>query len=130
MFLRRPGGQAQFSTQLAERQPLREIQRWIAEHPDGDLSVDALADRCALSPRHFARAFAAEVGVTPGRYVDGVRLETVRRQLEDTDDAIEKIARSSGYGTPESMRRAFVRALAVPPTEYRHRFRTHRPGEN
>lgn len=130
MFLRRPGGQAQFSTQLAERQPLREIQRWIAEHPDGDLSVDALADRCALSPRHFARAFAAEVGVTPGRYVDGVRLETARRQLEDTDDAIEKIARSSGYGTPESMRRAFVRALAVPPTEYRHRFRTHRPGEN
>ncbi|MDX3243617.1 GlxA family transcriptional regulator [Streptomyces sp. ME18-1-4] len=130
MFLRRPGGQAQFSTQLAaqfaERHPLREVQRWIAEHPDCDLSVDTLARRAALSPRHFARAFAAEVGVTPGRYVDGVRLETARRRLEDTDDGIEQIARSCGYGTPESMRRAFVRALAVPPVEYRRRFRPHR----
>ncbi len=132
MFLRRPGGQAQFSTQLAaqlaERHPLREVQRWIAEHPDGDLSVDALAARAALSPRHFARAFAAEVGTTPGRYVDGVRLEAARRLLEDTGDGIEEVARSCGYGTPEAMRRAFVRALAVPPAEYRRRFRTHRTG--
>src|SRR3954470_4367807 len=127
MFLRRPGGQAQFSAQLAaqvaDRRPLREVQHWIAEHLDADLSVDALARRAALSPRQFARAFAAEVGVTPGHYVDGVRLESARRRLEDTDDGIEQIARSCGYGTPESMRRAFVRALAVPPTEYRRRFR-------
>ncbi|MCG3039464.1 GlxA family transcriptional regulator [Streptomyces sp. S1A] len=128
MFLRRPGGQAQFSTQLAaqlaERHPLREVQRWIAEHPGEDLSVEALAGRAAMSPRHFARAFAAEVGTTPGRYVDGVRLETARRLLEDTGDGIEEIARSCGYGTPEAMRRAFVRALAIPPAEYRRRFRT------
>ncbi|MFG2909410.1 GlxA family transcriptional regulator [Kitasatospora sp. NPDC048286] len=127
VFLRRPGNQAQFSTQLAAqvaaRQPLREVQRWIAEHPEGDLSVEALACRSALSPRHFARAFAAEVGVTPGRYVDGVRLEAARRLLEDTDDGVEEIARSCGYGTPEAMRRAFVRALAAPPAEYRRRFR-------
>ncbi|MFJ7912278.1 GlxA family transcriptional regulator [Kitasatospora sp. NPDC096204] len=127
VFLRRPGNQAQFSTQLAAqvaaRQPLREVQRWIAEHPEGDLSVEALAGRSALSPRHFARAFAAEVGVTPGRYVDGVRLEAARRLLEDTDDGVEEIARSCGYGTPEAMRRAFVRALAAPPAEYRRRFR-------
>ncbi|MEU1287568.1 GlxA family transcriptional regulator [Kitasatospora sp. NPDC005856] len=127
VFLRRPGNQAQFSTQLAAqvaaRQPLREVQRWIAEHPEADLSVEALAGRSALSPRHFARAFAAEVGVTPGRYVDGVRLEAARRLLEDTDDGIEEIARSCGYGTPEAMRRAFVRALAAPPAEYRRRFR-------
>ncbi|MFB7124713.1 GlxA family transcriptional regulator [Kitasatospora xanthocidica] len=127
VFLRRPGNQAQFSTQLAAqvaaRQPLREVQRWIAEHPEADLSVEALADRSALSPRHFARAFAAEVGVTPGRYVDGVRLEAARRLLEDTDHGIEEIARSCGYGTPEAMRRAFVRALAAPPAEYRRRFR-------
>lgn len=127
VFLRRPGNQAQFSTQLAAqvaaRRPLREVQRWIAEHPEADLSVEALASRSALSPRHFARAFAAEVGVTPGRYVDGVRLEAARRLLEDTDDGIEEIARSCGYGTPEAMRRAFVRALAAPPAEYRRRFR-------
>ncbi|MER6301374.1 GlxA family transcriptional regulator [Kitasatospora sp. NPDC001539] len=132
VFLRRPGNQAQFSTQLAAqvaaRQPLREVQRWIAEHPDADLSVEALARRSALSPRHFARAFAAEVGVTPGRYVDGVRLEAARRRLEDTDDGIEEIARSCGYGTPEAMRRAFVRTLAAPPAEYRRRFRTRPDG--
>ncbi|MER7580871.1 GlxA family transcriptional regulator [Kitasatospora sp. NPDC097691] len=126
VFLRRPGNQAQFSTQLAAqvaaRQPLREVQRWIAEHPEADLSVEALARRSALSPRHFARAFAAEVGVTPGRYVDGIRLEAARRRLEDTDDGIEEIARRCGYGTPEAMRRAFVRALAAPPAEYRRRF--------
>ncbi|MEE1785861.1 GlxA family transcriptional regulator [Streptomyces sp. SP17BM10] len=127
VFLRRPGNQAQFSTQLAAqvaaRHPLREVQRWIAEHPEEDLSVEALARRSALSPRHFARAFAAEVGVTPGRYVDGVRLEAARRRLEDTEDGIEEIARACGYGTPEAMRRAFVRALAAPPAEYRRRFR-------
>ncbi|MFF7993665.1 GlxA family transcriptional regulator [Kitasatospora xanthocidica] len=127
VFLRRPGNQAQFSTQLAAqvaaREPLREVQRWIAEHPEADLSVEALARRSALSPRHFARAFAAEVGVTPGRYVDGVRLEAARRRLEETAEGIEEIARHCGYGTPEAMRRAFVRALAAPPAEYRRRFR-------
>ncbi|GGV04158.1 transcriptional regulator [Kitasatospora herbaricolor] len=127
MFLRRPGGQAQFSVQLAaqvaQRSPLREVQRWIAEHPGGDLSVDALAARAALSPRQFARVFKAEVGVSPGRYVDGVRLEAARRRLEDSASGIEEIARACGYGTAEGMRRAFVRTLAVPPVEYRRRFR-------
>jgi transcriptional regulator GlxA family with amidase domain len=127
VFLRRPGDQAQFSTQLAaqlaQRHPLREVQNWIAEHPDDDLSVETLARRAALSPRHFARAFAAEVGVTPGRYVDAARLESARRRLEDTEDGVEEIARACGYGTPEAMRRAFVRALSVPPAEYRRRFR-------
>ncbi|MFJ8043861.1 GlxA family transcriptional regulator [Kitasatospora sp. NPDC096147] len=126
MFLRRPGGQAQFSVQLsaqlAERQPLRELQQWIAEHPGADLSVPALADRVALSPRHFARAFAAEVGVTPGRYVDGVRLEAARRRLEEGRDGIEEVARACGYGSAESMRRAFARTLAVTPGEYRRKF--------
>ncbi|OKJ09081.1 GlxA family transcriptional regulator [Kitasatospora sp. CB01950] len=128
MFLRRPGGQAQFSTQLsaqlAVRRPLRDVQRWITEHPDADLSVEALARRASLSPRQFTRAFAAETGTTPGRYVDGVRLEAARRRLEDGDEGIEQVARRSGYGTPEAMRRAFARTLAVSPIDYRRRFRS------
>ena len=128
VFLRRPGNQAQFSAQLAgqlaNREPLREVQRWIADHPCADLSVEALARQASLSPRQFARAFAAEVGMPPGRYVDRVRLETARRRLEDTADGVEQTARSCGYGTPEAMRRAFVRALGISPGEYRRRFRS------
>lgn len=128
VFLRRPGNQAQFSAQLsaqtARREPLREVQHWITQHPDADLGVDALAARARLSPRHFARAFRAETGTTPGRYVERVRLEHARRLLEDTADGVERIARASGYGTPEAMRRAFVRTLATAPAEYRRRFRT------
>ncbi len=127
VFLRRPGNQAQFSAQLAgqlaNREPLREVQQWIADHPGADLSVEALARQASLSPRQFARAFAAEVGMPPGRYVDRVRLETARRRLEDTADGVEQTARSCGYGTPEAMRRAFVRVLGVSPGEYRRRFR-------
>jgi transcriptional regulator GlxA family with amidase domain len=126
VFLRRPGNQAQFSAQLAaqtaRREPLREVQQWITEHPDGDLSVEALAARALLSPRHFARSFQAETGMTPGRYVDRVRLEHARRLLEDTTDGVEEISRASGYGTPEAMRRAFVRTLGAAPAEYRRRF--------
>ena len=126
VFLRRPGNQAQFSVQLAaqtaSRAPLRDVQRWIADNPDADLSVEALATRASLSPRQFARAFTAEVGVTPGRYVDRVRLESARRRLEDTADGIEETARACGYGTPEAMRRAFIRALGQGPAEYRRRF--------
>ncbi|MEU6116682.1 GlxA family transcriptional regulator [Streptomyces sp. NPDC047117] len=131
VFLRRPGNQTQFSAQLAaqtaERPPLREVQHWITEHPAADLSVEALAARSGLSPRHFARAFRDEVGMTPGRYVDRVRLEAARRLLEDTTDGVERVARRCGYGTPEAMRRAFLRALGTGPAEYRRRYRPHHP---
>jgi transcriptional regulator GlxA family with amidase domain len=127
VFLRRPGNQAQFSAQLsaqvAQRAPLRDVQQWIAEHPAADLSVEALAGKASLSPRHFARAFAAEVGMTPGRYVERVRLEAARRQLEDSTAGIEQTARACGYRTTEAMRRAFTEALGVSPAEYRRRFR-------
>ncbi|MEV4508349.1 GlxA family transcriptional regulator [Dactylosporangium sp. NPDC049525] len=125
MFVRRPGGQRQFSAQLAaqvaSRDPLREVQRHIAEHPSGDLTVDALARLANLSPRQFSRAFAAEVGTPPGRYVDRVRLETARRHLEE-GAFVEEAARACGYGTSEAMRRAFVRTLGVTPTDYKERF--------
>jgi transcriptional regulator GlxA family with amidase domain len=129
VFLRRPGNQAQFSAQLAaqvaHREPLRDVQHWIADNPAADLSVEELARRASLSPRQFARAFATEVGMTPGRYVDRVRLEAARRHLEDTTDGVEETARACGYGTPEAMRRAFLRALGTGPAEYRNRFATH-----
>ena len=87
VYLRRPGGQAQYSAQLraqaARREPLREVQQWISEHPSADLSVDRLAGRAGLSPRQFARAFTAETGITPGRHVAAVRLEAARRMLDD-----------------------------------------------
>ncbi|MFE7599279.1 GlxA family transcriptional regulator [Streptomyces sp. NPDC057494] len=126
VFLRRPGNQAQFSAQLsaqtARREPLRDLQQWITEHPGADLSVDSLAARARLSPRHFARAFHAETGIPPGRYVDRVRLEHARRLLEETSGGVEEVARASGYGTPETMRRAFLKALGTGPAEYRRRF--------
>lgn len=133
VFLRRPGNQAQFSAQLtaqtARREPLRQVQHWIDEHPAADLTVEALAARARLSPRHFARAFRAETGLTPGRYVDRVRLEHARRLLEDTTDGVAGIAHACGYGTPEAMRRAFVKALGTAPAEYRRRFRPRPAGE-
>ncbi len=126
LFLQRPGGQAQFSAQLAgqlaERDELRTVQQWIVEHPDADLGVEALAARAAMSPRHFARAFSAQVGVTPGRYVERVRVEVARRRLEESRQPVERIAAGCGFGTPETMRRAFLRVLGVGPTEYRRRF--------
>jgi transcriptional regulator GlxA family with amidase domain len=131
MFLRRPGNQAQFSAQLAAqaagRHGLREVQRWAAEHPDADLSVEALARRAGMSARHFARCFTAEVGVTPARYVETVRVEAARRLLEETDEGVEAVARTCGFGTAETMRRAFLRTIRLPPAEYRARFRTATP---
>jgi transcriptional regulator GlxA family with amidase domain len=128
LFLRRAGNQAQFSSQLAaqvaDRDALCELRAWIADHPGEDLSVETLAARVALSPRHFARAFREEVGVTPGRYVERVRLEAARRRLEESGDPIGAVAAACGFGTPETMRRAFLRALGVGPAEYRRRFCT------
>ncbi len=126
LFLRRPGNQSQFSATLAAqqptREPLREVQRYVVEHPATDLSVEAMAAHAHMSPRNFARAFRAETGITPGRYVERVRLEAARRRLEDTADPVAAVAAACGFGTAETMRRVFLRALDVGPAEYRRRF--------
>jgi transcriptional regulator GlxA family with amidase domain len=126
LFLRRPGNQSQFSATLVaqqpRREPLREAQRAVIENVGGDHSVEAMATRAHMSPRHFARAFAAETGVTPARYVERVRLEAARRLLEDTGDPIATVAAQCGFGTAETMRRVFLRTLEVGPAEYRRRF--------
>jgi transcriptional regulator GlxA family with amidase domain len=127
VFLKRPGGQAQFSAQLAaqtaERQPLRELQAWIPDHLDQDLSVPTLASRAAMSERNFARAFRRETGMTPAAYVEAARVESARIALETGDLPVEQVARQAGFGTVETMRRAFGRRVGVSPVDYRSRFR-------
>ncbi|HEU5355250.1 MAG TPA: GlxA family transcriptional regulator [Actinocrinis sp.] len=126
VFVQRPGGQTQFSAQLAAqrpaREPLRRLQSFIAEHPDADLSVPALASRVGMSERHFARVFRAETGSSPAAHVEAVRVETARRLLETTADGLDRIARASGFGTIATMHRAFRRTVRVTPGEYRARF--------
>jgi transcriptional regulator GlxA family with amidase domain len=126
LFLRRPGGQAQFSTQLAHqmahREPLRELQSHIFDHPEDDLSVASMSHRVSMSPRNFARAFTREIGVTPAKFVEAARVDAARRLLEDTTDGLQEISFACGLGTPESLRRAFLRTLGVPPHAYRERF--------
>ena len=127
MFVKRPGGQSQFSvplmTQATDHQPIRELQMWISEHPATDLSVVALARRAAMSPRNFARVFTREVGVTPARFVERARIEAARRRLEDSSLGVDAIATECGFGSAEIMRRTFLRTLRVNPADYRHRFR-------
>jgi transcriptional regulator GlxA family with amidase domain len=126
LFLRRPGNQSQFSATLAaqqpERAPLRDVQRFVVEHVSDDLSVEALAARAHMSARNFARAFRAETGITPGRYVERVRLEAARAGLEETAQPIATVAAGCGFGSPETMRRVFLRTLGVGPAEYRRRY--------
>jgi transcriptional regulator GlxA family with amidase domain len=127
LFLKRPGGQSQFSAQLsaqiAEREPLRELQAWLADNLGADLSVPALAARACMSPRNFARAFSREIGMTPAAYVEAARVEAARVALDGTQEQLDAVARRCGFGTVETMRRAFHRRLGVGPSGYRDRFR-------
>ncbi len=126
LFMKRPGGQSQFSAQLAGqlavRDPLRDLQAWIVDHPEADHSIEALAARVAMSPRHFTRVFREEVGQSPARFVECVRVEAARRQLEDSRRSIDEIASRVGFGTSETLRRAFLRQLGIGPSAYRARF--------
>lgn len=126
VFVRRAGGQAQFSAQRevqsAEREPLRELMAWVVEHPQAALDVPTLARRAHLSVRHFTRLFRAQTGASPAAYVEGVRVETARRLLENSKASIEQVAERAGFGTSEALRRAFARGMKLSPREYRARF--------
>jgi len=130
VFVRRAGGQAQFSAQLsaqsAERAPLRELMAWVVEHPDQQLDVPSLAGRVHMSVRNFSRLFRAETGVSPAAYVERIRVETARRLLETSEHSVEQVAARAGFGTPEALRRAFARRMQLSPREYRARFGAHR----
>jgi transcriptional regulator GlxA family with amidase domain len=126
VFARRPGGQSQFSTQLsaqiADVSEIRELQQWILDHPDADLSIEACAKRMHMSPRNFARVFTREVGTTPADWIESVRVEKAQSLLVDTSRRVEEIAVQCGFGSSESLRRAFGRRLRVSPSAYRQRF--------
>jgi transcriptional regulator GlxA family with amidase domain len=123
LYLRRPGGQTQFAAPVwmprAKRAPIRDVQEAIESEPGGAHSVTDLARRAAMSPRNFTRVFTGEVGEAPGAYVERVRTEAARRQLEETDDTVTVIAARCGFGTAETMRRNFVRRIGVSPDQYR-----------
>ncbi|HVC71078.1 MAG TPA: DJ-1/PfpI family protein [Acidimicrobiales bacterium] len=127
MFLHRPGGQTQFASPVwvprAERSTVRAVQTLVEAAPAGDHRLPALAAAAAMSVRHFTRVFTAEVGETPGRFVERVRLEAARRDLETTRDTLDVIATNNGFGTAETLRRVFQRRLSVAPDSYRRRFR-------
>ncbi|MEQ8266647.1 MAG: GlxA family transcriptional regulator [Parvibaculum sp.] len=130
MYLMRPGGQSQFSAQLAaqhvEDERLARICAFVVENPRADLSVPALAARAAMSERSFARHFVAETGFTPAQFVERARLDEACRRLADGDHSLDAVSADAGFGAAERMRRAFIRHLGVTPGRYRERFRTAR----
>jgi transcriptional regulator GlxA family with amidase domain len=127
MFLKRPGGQSQFSVQLATqtavRSPIERVLQWVRDNPQAELSVVALAQRAGMSARNFARTFRQDTGLTPAEFVEATRVDIARRLLEETDLPLQRVASASGFGRSEALRRAFIRRLGVRPIEYRSRFR-------
>ena len=122
VYHRRPGGQSQFSALLemgGQGGRFAALLDWMRERLAEPLGVERLADQAAMSPRHFARAFAAETGMTPAKAVERLRLETARERVEASADPIDRVAVATGFGDPERMRRAFVRAFGQPPQALR-----------
>ncbi|MEU8774214.1 DJ-1/PfpI family protein [Streptomyces sp. NPDC048606] len=128
MYLKRQGGQSQFSVPLsrppAARRDIDELRMFIADHLDGDLSAGALAARMCLSERHFARVFRRETGTTPAAYVETARVEAARRLLESTDQPLDEVAGACGLGSVETLHRALRKRIGTAPAAYRRRFRT------
>jgi transcriptional regulator GlxA family with amidase domain len=125
MFVHRPGGLPQISAQLTVRRPAREPLRQtlalIAAHPDADLSVPVLAQRCGMGVRTFSRAFRQETGTTPAAFVQASRVEAARRLIEVSDSRFEDVVRACGFGSVETMHRAFQRTLGTSPGQFRSR---------
>lgn len=122
LYQRRSGGQSQFSSLLELKAPngrFAALLSWVREHLDASLTVDQLAERAGMSPRHFARAFAAETGTTPSKAIEKLRLEVAREQVEFSSEMIDVVAQSAGFRDPERMRHAFIRAFGQPPQAIR-----------
>jgi transcriptional regulator GlxA family with amidase domain len=126
--MQRPGGQAQFSARLdlatKTDSPLRQVLDDIVHDPTADHTLEALSERAGFSIRHLTRVFQRELGLTPGRYVESVRVEAAKARLQRSDEPLATIAHATGFGSDETMRRAFWRELSTTPAAYRERFRT------
>jgi transcriptional regulator GlxA family with amidase domain len=127
LYLRRPGGQSQFSTaltlQACDIQPLSDLGAWVLENLSEDLSVNALAEHVRMSPRSFARVIRKQMNTTPGKFVEALRLDVARRRLQESSATLEEVARACGFRNCDAMRTTFQRVLRVAPGEYRRRFR-------
>lgn len=126
LYLRRPGGQSQFSAALSlqacEKRPLRELGAWVLENLTGDISVEALSEHVAMSPRNFARVIRKEMNTTPAKFVETLRLDAARRRLQESRASLEEVATTCGFRNCDAMRTTFKRVLQVTPGEYRRRF--------
>jgi transcriptional regulator GlxA family with amidase domain len=125
VFLKRPGGQAQFSATLAQQvadDRFGPLHDWIGDHLAGDLSLSALAEQAGMSERSFSRRYAQETGVTPARAIERLRVEAARRLLSESRLPVKRIAQRCGFGSEETLRRSFLRLLCVTPQDYRSRF--------
>lgn len=126
MFLKRPGGQSQFSSylaaQTAEKSDILQVQDYVLKHLKADLSVPRLAARAGMSERNFARVFRSETGMTPAEFVESARIDHARRRLEESDVPLKRLAANVGYSSLDAFRRAFARKLGLAPSSYRRQF--------
>ena len=128
LYLKRPGNQSQFSIilthQKVDYQPISDIQDWIMDHLDEELTIEILAEKASMSPRNFARVFLRESGITPAKYIEKLRLETARRRLEETRLTLDEISNECGVGNADALRRLFLRHMKTTPSDYRRSFST------
>jgi transcriptional regulator GlxA family with amidase domain len=126
VYMKRPGGQEQFSEplkfQVASTSRFTDLAAWILVHLDRDLSVEAMAEHTNLCPRQFSRRFRSEFNSTPAAFVQRLRLDEGRKRLSASDCSVEAVADSVGFHDPDSFRRAFIRRFGVAPSQYRNRF--------
>jgi len=126
LYLKRPGNQSQFSDillhQEATKKPIYDLQQYIKANLREELSVKTLSERAYMSQRNFARVFLNEIGLTPAKYVEKLRIECAKRLLEDSNDSLERIASVSGFKSTDTMRKIFLRNFKLTPFDYRNLF--------
>ena len=128
LYLKRPGSQSQYSSVLTHQntdyKPIQQVCDWINEHLHESITVESLSELVSMSPRNFARVFVRETTITPAKYIDKLRIETACRYLVDTSMSLKEIAAQCGLGSPDTMRKVFLKHIKISPLEYRRNFKT------